>query len=132
MKFDFYDDHMEIRIPNHFDYIHGSVLCDNVAISFDDVRYKQIYKSIKEKMDKNVVENEPHIALFTPNDSPLLFYNAILEYAKKHLAKNGFIFFELHENYVNETLAWALRFFNKAELKQDFQGKNRFLIIENQ
>lgn len=52
MKFDFYDDHIEIRIPNHFDYIHGSALCDNVAISFDDVRYKQIYKSIKEKMDK--------------------------------------------------------------------------------
>lgn len=54
VKFSFYDDHIEIVLSNYFggDFYIDTAIYDNVAISFDDERYKQIYESVKEKMAK--------------------------------------------------------------------------------
>ncbi|MGB0431126.1 MAG: peptide chain release factor N(5)-glutamine methyltransferase [Bacteroidia bacterium] len=82
----------------------------------------------KDLMHKNVVDHEPSIALFTPNNDPLLFYRTILEWSKEHLNANGKVFFELHENYAEQTLELALNFYPNSELKKDMQGKSRFLV----
>ncbi len=82
----------------------------------------------KEQMHQNVTEFEPDLALFVPNESPLLFYQAIAEYAAKSLNENGYLFFELHENYGVETKAMLESLgFSSVEIRKDLQNKNRML-----
>ncbi|MFY0673119.1 MAG: peptide chain release factor N(5)-glutamine methyltransferase [Bacteroidia bacterium] len=97
---------------------------------FDIIISNPPYIPIDEKdlMHKNVADYEPSIALFTPNNDPLLFYRSILDWSQKHLSKDGKVFFELHENYAEQTLELALNFYSNSELKEDMQGKQRFLV----
>jgi release factor glutamine methyltransferase len=82
----------------------------------------------KVEMHLNVTEFEPDLALFVPNEDPLLFYRKITEYASRVLNREGLLFFELHENYAQETQLMVESFhFEKVEIKQDLQGKNRML-----
>jgi release factor glutamine methyltransferase len=76
----------------------------------------------------NVLDFEPHLALFVSDESPLVFYKAITEKANSLLNSNGLLFFELHENYAVETkrLVESLGF-DEVEIKLDLQGKNRML-----
>ena len=50
-------------------------------------------------MDDNVLLHEPHLALFVPDDDPLLFYRAIADYGREHLAAEGWLFFEANRVY---------------------------------
>jgi release factor glutamine methyltransferase len=82
----------------------------------------------KEEMHQNVTEFEPDLALFVPDEDPLLFYRAIAEYASKTLNNEGHLFFELHENYALETGTMVESIgFSSVEIKEDLQGKNRML-----
>jgi len=81
----------------------------------------------KEQMDPNVLNFEPHVALFVPDNDPLKFYKAIAEFGKEHLDKKGSIFLELHEVYAEQTAEFYEREHYKIELKRDMQGKNRML-----
>lgn len=82
----------------------------------------------KEQMHQNVTGFEPDLALFVPDENPLLFYRAIAEYAAKILHDNGMLFFELHENFGSETKAMLEQLgFTGIEIRQDLQGKNRML-----
>ncbi len=56
----------------------------------------------KTAMLKNVKDFEPEIALFSPNNEPLIFYKQIAEFACKHLEEGGFIYVEVHEKYAKE------------------------------
>lgn len=82
----------------------------------------------KEEMHLNVTAFEPDLALFVPDNDPLLFYKAIANYATKVLSEGGFLFFELHENYALETkeMVEQLGFFS-VEIRTDLQGKQRML-----
>jgi len=55
-----------------------------------------ITESEKEMMHKNVLDHEPHLALFVPENDPLLFYRRILSFAERNLSPGGTIFFELN------------------------------------
>jgi release factor glutamine methyltransferase len=81
-----------------------------------------------ESMDKNVLDFEPHIALFVENEDPLLFYRQISLNALRYLKSGGSLFFELHENFAAETLNLLrdLGFVNIV-VRKDLQGKNRML-----
>ena len=81
----------------------------------------------KANMQKNVLMFEPHQALFVPNDSPLVFYQAIAEAGKELLLSNGCIYVEIHENWGPQTLRLFENRGYKAMLKKDLQGKNRFI-----
>lgn len=82
----------------------------------------------KEQMHKNVTGFEPDLALFVPNENPLLFYKAIAEYAAKSLKETGLLFFELHEKFGSETKTMVEQLgFTGVEVRQDLQGKNRML-----
>ena len=78
------------------------------------------------EMRQSVIEYEPHLALFVPENDPLLFYRRILELANNCETVKQ-VFFEIHENYATETLALGEQFYWKGELKKDLQGKDRFI-----
>ena len=79
-------------------------------------------------MAKHVLEHEPHLALFVPDDDPLRFYRAIAQYAKEALKTSGLLYFELNSLYARETEALLQDLgFVETEIKQDMFGKQRFL-----
>ena len=81
-------------------------------------------------MDKNVLEHEPALALFVPDDDPLKFYRAILRFACDALAPGGKIYFEINPLYADnlKSLADSLGF-HDVELIRDSFGKIRFAKI---
>jgi len=82
----------------------------------------------KTEIQNNVLNNEPHLALFVEDDNALVFYRAITEFAVKHLKPNGQLFFEINEYLGKETKVLVERFgFKDVELIQDMYGKDRML-----
>ena len=81
----------------------------------------------KATMHKNVLDHEPAIALFVPNNDPLLFYNKIALFATKHLEANGKVYVEINEALGKETVALFNAHGFKTELRKDFQGKDRMI-----
>lgn len=80
----------------------------------------------------NVLNYEPHTALFVPDDDPLLFYRAILRLAKIKLGSKGMLWFEINEMFGDELRNLAIgQGFNKANIIFDFRGKSRFLQCYN-
>lgn len=83
----------------------------------------------KNNLDKNVAKYEPHVALFVPQNDPLLFYKKILIFAGDHLKKDGKIFLEIHEDFAAETANLFTEKNYQVIIKKDMQGKERMLII---
>lgn len=81
----------------------------------------------KESMQKQVVYFEPSIALFVPNEDPLIFYRTIAKMAKQSLSKNGQLFFEIHYDQGNAVLTLLNELNFHAELRQDSFGKDRMI-----
>ena len=89
-----------------------------------------VLESEKSLMKKNVLDFEPELALFVEDNNSLKYYESILEFAYNHLIKNGFLFFEINENYSNELEnICKLKYFSEIIFKSDIKKKNRFLII---
>ncbi len=84
--------------------------------------------SDREKMQANVTEHEPGLALYVDEDDPLLFYNEIVAFSHDHLKKRGRLYFECNESYANEVVN-LLRDngFMDIELRKDMQGKDRMV-----
>lgn len=82
----------------------------------------------KEFMKDHVLDFEPHLALFVEDDSPLIFYDSILNQAKHLLKENGWIYFEINEVY-GEQMIELLRLYSyqNIELKLDLQNKPRMI-----
>ena len=79
-------------------------------------------------MERHVLEHEPHLALFVPDDDPLRFYRAIARYAQEALKSNGLLYFELNPLYACETETMVRELgFVETEIRQDMFGKQRFL-----
>jgi release factor glutamine methyltransferase len=83
----------------------------------------------KHEIKKNVLDNEPHLALFVDDNDALVFYRKITELAQKNLTPNGQLFFEINQYLGKETqeLVQSLGFKN-TELLQDIYGNDRMLI----
>ncbi|MGJ8745982.1 peptide chain release factor N(5)-glutamine methyltransferase [Polaribacter sp.] len=82
----------------------------------------------KAEIKTNVLNNEPHLALFVPDENPLLFYKKIAELAKNHLTKDGILFFEINQYLGKETVAMLHeKGFTNIELKKDFFGNDRMI-----
>jgi release factor glutamine methyltransferase len=84
--------------------------------------------SDKRTMHHNVLQHEPHLALFVENDDPLLFYRTIAAFAQQKLLPGGAIYVEIHEDLGPATLQlFSDSGFARAELKKDMQGKDRMI-----
>jgi len=81
----------------------------------------------KENMEANVIEYEPHVALFVPKTDPLVFYKAICRFARKQLRPNGALYFEINEALHNETAKAVEEFGFSTELRKDINSKYRML-----
>ena len=82
----------------------------------------------KIKIQNNVLNFEPPLALFVDDDDPLVFYRAILEFAKSNLSEKGSVYFEINENLFNEMESLLASYrFSEIELKKDVFGKYRFI-----
>ena len=85
----------------------------------------------KERMAPNVLEHEPHLALFVENDNPLVFYRAIVELGKQTLKKQGQLYFEINEYLGKETQAlFSSDTFEDVQLKSDIFGKHRMICAQ--
>lgn len=82
----------------------------------------------KEKLDKNVTDHEPLLALFVPDNRPLVFYEKIAEFGKKHLARQGMIFVETHEDHAQDVADHFLKEGYQAIVKKDFYEKERMVL----
>ena len=84
----------------------------------------------KDLMNKNVVEHEPHTALFVPDEDPLIFYRALAKFASSRLHENGSIYMEIHEDLGNDVVRlFSDEGYNKIELRKDMQQKNRMVKV---
>lgn len=82
----------------------------------------------KEEIHKNVLQFEPHTALFVPDNDPLLFYRAIAEFGLQNLTDTGRIYFEINSALGEETKQLLLKIgFSRAILLQDLSGKDRII-----
>ena len=82
----------------------------------------------KADMEKNVLEHEPSLALFVPDEDPLKFYRAIAEYASSALKSGGALYFEINPIYEKETREMLLKLdFKDIETKKDAFGKKRMM-----
>ena len=82
----------------------------------------------KDLMFNNVLDNEPHSALFVSNENPLLFFKKIAELAYVSLSKNGLLFFEINESFGVEIVELLKHIgFVDIELKKDINEKDRML-----
>jgi release factor glutamine methyltransferase len=78
-------------------------------------------------MELQVTDYEPNIALFVPDEDPLVFYKAIARLAKLHLASNGQLFFEIHYDQGDAMIALLDEMHFHAELRADLFGKDRMI-----
>lgn len=82
----------------------------------------------KSEMDANVLDHEPHLALFVPDNDPLLFYRHIALFAKKQLNPDGKLYFEIHRDYGTECVELLISLgFSDVELRKDISGNNRMI-----
>ena len=82
----------------------------------------------KKDMEKNVLEHEPDIALFVPDEDPLRFYRAIAEYAAIALYPGGSLYFEINPIYEKEMRDMLERMhFINIETREDAFGKKRMM-----
>ncbi|WP_343329520.1 peptide chain release factor N(5)-glutamine methyltransferase [Polaribacter staleyi] len=122
-----------------------NALLNNVVISFleinilDAAKLPQEYDIVvsnppyvreleKVEINNNVLQNEPHLALFVDDHNPLIFYKKIASLAKQHLTKNGLLFFEINQYLGKETVEMLQeQGFENIELKKDFIGNDRMI-----
>lgn len=82
----------------------------------------------KSEIHSNVLDHEPHLALFVPDNDPLLFYRKIAEFAQKQLTVGGRIYFEIHRNGGESTVQLLSEMgFSTIELRKDISANNRMI-----
>ena len=81
--------------------------------------------SERASMSPNVLDHEPSLALFVPDDDPLRFYRAIGQYASRHLSHNGVLVLEINEHMGNETCQLLQQQGFATTLHKDFRDKDR-------
>ena len=83
----------------------------------------------KKEMKANVLNHEPHLALFVPDEDPLIFYKKIADFALEHLSENGQLYFEINQYLGTETIEMLLeKGFKNVQLKKDIFGNDRMIL----
>lgn len=123
-----------------------NAILNDVEINFREIDILKTTQEIREKydiivsnppyipktdmleMEKNVVDFEPHLALFVEDNNPLIFYQTIANFAKQQLNKNGRLYVEIHEKLGNEVvLLFKNTGFTGVEIVKDINGKERIV-----
>lgn len=87
-----------------------------------------VVPSEKAQMLANVLENEPNLALFVPEEEPLLFYKRIIEFAEQNLKPSGALYFEINPIFVDELVTFFKKFtFESVEVRNDYLNRPRMI-----
>lgn len=115
------------------DYILEDILTlETLPAKYDIIVSNPPYVTEKEKelMSNNVLDHEPHKALFVPDEDPLLFYRYIVSMAKKQLLPNGKLYFEINEQFGPDILQLCKNEGSSlTKLVQDINGKDRIAKV---
>jgi len=85
----------------------------------------------KQEIKKNVLDNEPHLALFVADNDALIFYRKIAELAQKSLSENGQLFFEINQYLGSEMIDLLEKMgFKNIELRKDIYGNDRMVFCK--
>ncbi|MBA0884303.1 peptide chain release factor N(5)-glutamine methyltransferase [Flavobacterium undicola] len=110
-------------------FIHKNILeTEDLEQEFDIIVSNPPYVRNLEKQEikKNVLDNEPHLALFVKDDNALIFYRKIAELAKQNLTQNGQLFFEINQYLGKEMIVLLEKMnFKNVELRKDIYGNDR-------
>ena len=107
-----------------------SDICHQTSVVFDLIVSNPPYICNKERetMEANVLEHEPHTALFVPDDNPLLFYRAIAQYGQTALKEGGWLYFEINPLYAEPLREMLSKMsYHDIEIKGDQYGKQRMI-----
>jgi release factor glutamine methyltransferase len=103
-----------------------SILNSQFSILVSNPPY--VARAEADRMHPNVLNHEPHLALFVPDDDPLVFYRAIADLGLRALVPGGLVFLEINAQFGAETAAvFSERGYASARVLQDLSGKNRFV-----
>ena len=110
-------------------FIHQSILeTEDLGHQFDIIVSNPPYVRDLEKQEikKNVLDNEPHLALFVADNDALLFYRKIAQLAQKNLSPTGQLYFEINQYLGQEMVALLKEMnFQNTELRKDVYGNDR-------
>lgn len=111
------------------DFIHENILHPSYSSrQWDIIISNPPYVCLREAIDmeRNVLDYEPHNALFVPDTDPLIFYRAIASYAASHLSPKGRICLEINQAFPSEMTNLLTSFgFNNPTIISDQYGKKR-------
>jgi len=111
----------------HQDILNTSELHQKFGVIVSNPPY--VRELEKEEIKNNVLENEPHLALFVEDHNPLLFYDKIADLAKEFLLENGLLFFEINQYLGKETVELLqTKGYKNIELKKDLFGNDRMIL----
>ena len=112
------------------EFFQADILNLNLKYTYDIIVSNPPYVRELEKaeMQNNVIDHEPSIALFVPDEDPLKFYRAIVIFAAKHLNDKGSLYLEINQFLGKEMKELLKKYeFHTIELKQDMYGNDRML-----
>ncbi len=102
-----------------------SILNSQFSIIISNPPY--VRESERAQMQRNVLDYDPALALFVPDDDPLRFYRAIAAIARQHLAEDGMLVVEINEALADETAALFREHAFSPAIHTDFRGKQRWI-----
>lgn len=111
-------------------WLHQDILLTETLNDYNVIVSNPPYVRLLEKKEilTNVLEYEPHLALFVPDNDPLLFYRKIVHLAAKHLKPSGYLFLEINQYLGKEMLElFHTTAFKKVELRKDLSGNDRMI-----
>ncbi|MCB9033617.1 MAG: peptide chain release factor N(5)-glutamine methyltransferase [Chitinophagales bacterium] len=119
------------HLETNIDFIHDDILnIKNNYNKYDIIISNPPYIPNKEKtvMSASTIMHEPKLALFVDDDNPLIFYEAIAQFAQHHLNENGIVYVEINEFHANNTIqVFKHQNFKKAEIINDLANKPRII-----
>ncbi len=112
-------------------FLEASILNHTISqIKYDVIVSNPPYIPLSDAggMSANVINHEPHLALFVPDDDPLFFYKAICEFATQHLKMNGLLYFEINPPAAEQLVEYLKTSgFGKVISRNDLSGHTRFI-----
>ena len=113
----------DILNPTNF----NTTFTEKVNVIVSNPPYIKI--SEKNTLHKNVLDNEPHLALFVEGNDPIIFYKKIIDICKTHLNINGILYFELNNLTANDVKNYAenSKQYSTVVLLKDINNNIRFL-----